>query len=149
MPTCLETLDRGERPTIYEATRPFFSVLDSVRGYLTLAEQLASDDSLAAAFNFGPVFSHSTYEVADRLTDRLGGIYDQAGPPPHGEAANLSLSIERAIRRLGWRPAWSFAEALDRTVDWWQAWRDGSDMQLVSREQVAAHRQAASGRAAA
>ncbi|MGJ7549704.1 hypothetical protein [Pseudomonas alloputida] len=36
-------------------------------------------------------------------------------------------------------PQWDLQQALQQTLEWHRAWRDGQDMQQYSRAQVAAH----------
>jgi CDP-glucose 4,6-dehydratase len=40
---------------------------------------------------------------------------------PH-EAACLTLSSEKARRRLGWRNIWDFSQAVEKTAAWYKAW---------------------------
>lgn len=139
VPTCLEAFSRGEEPTIYDAARPFLHVLDTLRGYLLLAERLCVEPEISGGYNFGPGQVTPLYEVADHIAARMGGFYRKAGKPP-GEASMLALDSSKARKVLGWAPRWGIAEILDRTVEWYQAWRLGSDMELVSIEQIDAHR---------
>ena len=41
-----------------------------------------------------------------------------------------------AANRLGWRPPWDLPAAIDATVDWNLAVRDGRDPLAVSLEQI-------------
>ena len=138
IPTCLDAFSRGFRPTIYDATRPFLHVLDTLRGYLLLAEGINRNPNLACAYNFGPEEDTPLYRVADHIAARMGGEYQRAGSPP-GEAQWLALDTTRARNILGWRPLWDIEEALDRTVDWFRTWKSGGDMELVSVEQIEEH----------
>ena len=42
----------------------------------------------------------------------------------------------RARTRLGWRPPWGLPAAIDATVDWHLAHRDGRDPIAISLEQI-------------
>lgn len=139
IPTCLDAFSRGLRPTIFDATRPFLHVLDTLRGYLMLAEGICHNPNLASAYNFGPDEDTPLYRVADYLVARMGGEYRKAGPPP-GETQWLALDSARARNTLGWHPLWDIEQTLDRTVDWFRTWKSGGDMELVSVEQVEEHR---------
>ena len=62
-------------------------------------------------------------------------------PQPH-EAAYLKLDSSRARTRLSWAPRWDLHEGLRRTVDWFQAYRDGGDVREVALEQIRDHQDA-------
>jgi CDP-glucose 4,6-dehydratase len=51
----------------------------------------------------------------------------------------LALDSSQARARLGWRPLWTLQQAIERTLDWHQAWQAGEDMQTFSRTQIAAY----------
>jgi CDP-glucose 4,6-dehydratase len=59
-----------------------------------------------------------------------------SGPP---EAGILRLDSTRARAELGWQPAWSLGQALERTVAWQRAWLGGEDMRSFSEAQIGAH----------
>ena len=135
-----------------EATRPWQHVLDPLSGYLLLAQRLvespggAERDALASAWNFGPA-AEDARPVAwllDHLMAKLPGASWQraSGVHPH-EAPQLQLDSRKARDTLGWRPRRRLGHALDRTVDWHQAWRRGEAMRAVSLAQIEAHAAAA------
>jgi CDP-glucose 4,6-dehydratase len=49
----------------------------------------------------------------------------------------LRLDSTRARERLGWAPRWDLDAALDATVAWYAAYRDGADMRAETLRQVA------------
>jgi CDP-glucose 4,6-dehydratase len=112
------------------ATRPWQHVLEPLRGYLTLAERLASGDRRAAgAWNFGPRPSaiRSVAAVADAAVAAWGAGASWIQDPqthPH-EAHALDLDISKAERDLGWHPALDVDEAIEWTVRWHAELRDG------------------------
>ena len=125
------------------AVRPWQHVLNPLCGYLVLAEALAADAAAAPAFNFGPA-DEDVREVAwvvERLTalwpDALDWRVDE-GEHPH-EAAVLRLDSSRARQVLGWAPRWDLDAALDATVRWHLALRDGGDARASTLEQIAAY----------
>ena len=155
VPDVLRASDAG-RPVIIRnpaATRPWQHVLDPLSGYLLLAERLLQSprgpslEALAGAWNFGPS-TEDARPVAwllDHLTAQLPGSSWQqaAGAHPH-EAPQLQLDSAKARTELGWQPRWRIGQALDRTVEWHQAWRCGAEMRGVCLAQIAAHEGAAS-----
>jgi CDP-glucose 4,6-dehydratase len=57
---------------------------------------------------------------------------------PH-EAGFLKLDSGKARARLGWRPRWRLATALDKTLEWHEAWRRGDDMRETTVAQTAVY----------
>ena len=58
------------------------------------------------------------------------------------EASLLKLDSSKAKSKLGWRPRWSLETALQKTVDWHQAWRQGGPMSDFSLQQIEAYQAA-------
>lgn len=124
------------------AIRPWQFVLEPLRGYLMLAERLASDGATAAAgWNFGPAADDArpVSWIADRLARIWGGTAtwtsDSKAHPP--EAAVLRLDASKAAECLGWRPALPLELALDWTAEWYRGWQRGEDLGQVTRSQIA------------
>jgi CDP-glucose 4,6-dehydratase len=143
LPDFLRALDAGETLTIRSpgAIRPWQHVLEPLSGYLALAEALVTTGAQAAeAWNFGPVDDDARQVgwILDRLSTRIPELRWQldASPQPH-EANYLKLDSSKARARLGWVPRWRLGKALDMTVGWHRAWRQGSDMRAVSLAQIA------------
>ena len=106
-------------------------MLNPLEGYLLLAERLADDPTFATAWNFGPSDedSHPVEWIVERMRARWPGELEvrHAERPPVHEAAIPRVDSTRARTRLGWRPPWDLAAAIDETVDWHLAERDGRD----------------------
>ena len=54
---------------------------------------------------------------------------------PH-ETNLLLLDSTKAKSKLGWKPRWSIEIALDKIVEWNQAWKDKKIMAEVSISQI-------------
>lgn len=143
VPDAIRAFRAGTTLTIRNpaAIRPWQHVLEPLYGYLLLAEHLVADPAGAATgWNFGPAAAEAmpVGEVADQLAalwgDAAGWAQDE-GCHPH-EAATLRLNAKAAAARLGWRPRLTTAEALDWTVRWYRAARDGADMARFSQQQI-------------
>ena len=144
-PDFFRALERGAPMTIRSpaALRPWQHVLEPLSGYILLAQALAGAmaEEPDGDWNFGPDEDSvkPVQWVTGYLADRFGGSIEiDAGPHPH-EAAALRLDCGKARRRLGWRPQWPLAVALDRTGEWILAHRDGQDMQKFSIGQIHAY----------
>jgi len=131
-----------------DAIRPWQHVLNPLSGYLMLVQALWDSDDYATAWNFGPaeVEARPVSWIVERVKElwpaELQWEHD-AGPQPH-EARYLRVDSSRARLRLGWRPTWGLDEALDRTVEWYEAFADGADMRAATLRQVEAFAQAQS-----
>ncbi len=143
LPDFLRALDAGQTLTIRSpgATRPWQHVLEPLSGYLVLAESLFAPGAKSAeAWNFGPVDDDArpVSWILERLARRMPDLrwHCDAEPQPH-EAHFLKLDSSKARTQLGWRPRWRLDKALDMTISWHQAWRQGADMGAVSRAQIA------------
>lgn len=107
-----------------EAVRPWQHVLDPLRGYLLLAENLWRDPQrYSEPWNFGPdpTDQLSVRDVVNQIIGRWGtGTADVLPEPPWHDAGLLALDSTKSRRRLGWRPVWTAAEAIDRAITWYQ-----------------------------
>jgi CDP-glucose 4,6-dehydratase len=123
-----------------DAVRPWQHVLNPLQGYLLLAERLWEDATYATAWNFGPdqEDSHPVAWLVERMRARWPGelAVEVAERRPIRESAVPRVDSTRARTRLGWRPPWDLPAAIDATVDWHLAHRDGRDPIAISLEQL-------------
>lgn len=113
------------------AVRPWQHVLEPLAGYLTLACRLWQEAPLMGAYNFGPdsreaVTVQQLVEIARRAYGGGTVSYSDVEDGPH-ETAWLSLENGKAREMLGVTPRLSLVQAIDRTVAWYRAHRDGAD----------------------
>ncbi len=124
-----------------KAIRPWQFVLEPLHGYLLLAESLfKGTKEHASAFNFGPdkkdarpvewIARMLCKKWADTLTYTV-----TRGPHPH-EAHFLKLDCTKAKKILGWRPVWDLPAALNKVVEWTQAYQQKKDMRKVCNDQI-------------
>ncbi len=139
VPNCIRAFAKGETVQVYEAERPFLHVLDSVAGYLILAERLCGEGNYATAYNLGPAHSTSVVTVAEYLAAALQGKVEVLVGGPPQQAAHLVLCSNKAKQELGWFPAWSTEQALGWTVAWYVEHQAGADMDLISMEEIKEH----------
>jgi CDP-glucose 4,6-dehydratase len=131
VPDAVAALRQG-RPIVVRnpgAVRPWQHVLEPLSGYLALAAALsrgtvAERADFCGPYNFGPL-PVSQRTVAD-LVKRVvaawgsGSWVDGREPNAPREAGVLALSIDKAVAHLDWRPRWSFADAVARTMEWYR-----------------------------
>jgi CDP-glucose 4,6-dehydratase len=148
IPDCLRAFDSGQpvRLRYPRAVRPWQHVLEPLSGYLRLAERLGADDGeqFATGWNFGPGTSgEATVSQVAELAARLWGegatIEHADGTDDPHEAGLLKLDTTRARTALNWGPRWSLADALDKTISWYRAWKSGADVLEVCRAQIRAY----------
>lgn len=131
-----------------QAIRPWQHVLESLQGYLMLAEKLFGPDGaqFAQSWNFGPEASDldSVGEVAKKICDALAvPIQMPKEAQPWHEASLLRLDSAHAKKRLNWHPRWNLHRALNETLAWYEAWLKGQKMQEVTHSQIERYEQMA------
>jgi CDP-glucose 4,6-dehydratase len=146
LPDCLRAADAGSPLSLRfpNATRPWQHALDPLAGYLALAEHLlaSGQNVLPSTWNFGPDAAgtmpvRSVVGLIERaLGQTLHVVTETDTHSPH-EAGLLALDSSQARSLLGWAPKWDVQEAVQRTVDWHQAWKGGADMASFTRSQIA------------
>ena len=143
VPDILRALERREPLLIRSpsAIRPWQHVLESLSGYLLLAERLYCDGQAhAEGWNFGPrdEDARPVSWIVECLCENWGGGANwslQPGDHPH-EASFLKLDISKVSQRLQWIPRWSLDTALARVTDWHRAWLSGADMHDFCLQQI-------------
>lgn len=142
IPDFLRAIDAGETLRIRSprAVRPWQHLLEPLSGYLMLAERLVTDGpEFADAWNFGPEESDAkpVSWIVERLSLKIPNAHwEIEGTPQLHEAGLLKLDSAKAKNRLGWAPRWSLENALDKTIEWHQAWRKGQSMAEISIQQI-------------
>ena len=124
-PGVIRQLLEGQRPIIRSdgtLTRDYLYVEDAAGCYLLLAETLAARPDLAGeAFNFASGRPLSVLEVVALMQAAVGtSLEPDVRATASGEIFHQYLSAEKARAVLGWEPAHSFEEGLDRTVAWYR-----------------------------
>ena len=130
VPGTIRSLLRGERPIIRSdgtMRRDYLYVLDAVRAYVELAEQLERPEVQGQAFNFGldaPLTVLDMVQAIIAVSD-----YPKLEPVVLGSAPNeiqeQFLDSAKSKRVLGWAPAFSLEEGLRQTTAWYRAFLAG------------------------
>jgi CDP-glucose 4,6-dehydratase len=142
IPDFLRALDEGEVLKIRSpgSIRPWQHVLEPLSGYLMLAERLHGGGmEFAEAWNFGPADedSRTVNWIVERLAEMQENVeWQSEGAPALHEANFLKLDSSKARGRLGWQPKWRLQMALQKTLEWHQAWRGGEDMRAACLAQI-------------
>jgi CDP-glucose 4,6-dehydratase len=142
IPDFLRAIEAGQILIIRspDAVRPWQHALEALSGYLMLAKALYEQgSSFADAWNFGPDEgdSHSVQWIVDYLCRKIPNArWKQSKTTQPHEAHTLRLDSSKARALLGWRPRWSLRIALEKTLEWHQAWKQGSDMAGTTLKQI-------------
>ena len=146
IPDALAAFEAGKPVQIRNphAIRPWQHVLEPLRGYLTLAEQLFEQGAAyAEAWNFGP--RDEDARPVGWIVQQLASLWGagaswqiDAGDHPH-EAHYLKLDISKARTLLDWHPALNLEQSLQLITDWSKARLQGQDMREVTLAQIAAY----------
>ncbi|MGP7817099.1 CDP-glucose 4,6-dehydratase [Niallia sp. 01092] len=143
IPDCVRTLLNGEKILIRNphAIRPWQHVLDPLSGYLTLAEKLYKDGPMyAEGWNFGPDDNDGKQVewIVKTICKKWGtdANYEvEKGEHPH-EAHFLRLDCSKAKKQLGWLPKWDAGHALEKVVEWTEAYKKNQDLSAVCLKQI-------------
>ncbi len=128
------------------AIRPWQHVLESLHGYLMLAEALlAQHAKFASSYNFGP--SDEDIWPVERIATKLvqmwgnGGSWIRDSVPSVHEDHVLRLDASKARVELGWKPRLRIEAALECTMAWYRAWNQGDNMAEFTKKQIVDYEQ--------
>jgi CDP-glucose 4,6-dehydratase len=124
------------------ATRPWQHVLEPLNGYIMLAEHLLErEQRCASAYNFGPS-SDDVWSV-ERVADRVAELWGDGASWGRESTASvlhedrfLQLDANKARFELGWQPRLRIETALEWTIAWYRAWKDGEEMKEFTWKQI-------------
>jgi CDP-glucose 4,6-dehydratase len=142
IPDILKSFENGNSVIVRnpQATRPWQHVLEPLSGYLVLAQKLYQNPKeYAEGWNFGP--NEQDVQQVDWILDKMISKWPNSSwkldknSSPH-EAGFLKLDISKANSKLGWSPLWGLSDALEKIVNWHQAWLNKEDMQLVCLAEI-------------
>lgn len=143
IPDIVQSFADGKALTIRNpnAIRPWQHVLEPLRGYISLAQQLYEQGPVfAEGWNFGPADSDA--KTVQWIVERVANLWHEPvtwsidkGDHPH-EAQFLKLDVSKAARLLQWSPVMNLDGALKYTIPWYQDWIEGVDMRVATLSQI-------------
>ena len=143
IPDILAAFEQGRKVDIRNpnAIRPWQHVMEPLRGYLTLAEQLFEHGpSFGEGWNFGP--NDEDAKPVGWIVEQMAALWGtdakwqvDTGDHPH-EAHYLKLDISKARTRLDWHPALRLKDALALIVDWSKQRAAGANMRQLTLSQL-------------
>lgn len=142
VPDCVRAALAGE-PVILRnpySTRPYQHVADPLLVYLTVAMEQWEAPELAGSYNVGPDDRDcaETGRLASLFCEEWGHGMEWKTNRKRGphEANFLKLDCSKIKRTFGWKPRLHIEDAVEKTVEWTKAWRDGADMRAVTDRQI-------------
>jgi CDP-glucose 4,6-dehydratase len=146
IPDVLAAFEQGRKVDIRNpnAIRPWQHVMEPLRGYLTLAEQLFEHGpSFGEGWNFGP--NDEDAKPVGWIVEQMAALWGadaqwqvDTGEHPH-EAHYLKLDISKARSRLDWHPALRLKDALALIIDWSKQREAGANMRQLTLSQLQAY----------
>lgn len=141
IPDCVRAIENGHPIIIRSphAVRPWQHVLEPLSGYLLLAQKMwESPTEFSEGWNFGPRLNDtaSVWTIAQKLITSFGmgalldGSTDEA---PH-EATLLSLSIDKAKKKLGWAPTLNLDTCIEMVAEWYKSYKTVNVYELTANQ---------------
>ncbi|HMO77678.1 MAG TPA: CDP-glucose 4,6-dehydratase [Candidatus Paceibacterota bacterium] len=123
-----------------KAIRPWEHVLESLSGYLMLAQRIyLGQKNLVGAWNFGPLSESfvSVESVTKTILSNLrrGSVIIDPNPNAH-ETNLLRLDISKVSTQLGWSPTLNYKETIDYTASWYKEYYENRDVSVITKEQI-------------
>lgn len=143
MPDCFRSLMNRQPVPIRNphSIRPWLHVLDSLYGYLKLADKLLNEgEEFSGAWNFGPHENNAitVREMVDYAIEAWGGgdwIENDPKDAPE-EMKILKLNWEKASKLLDWAPHYCWNKAIEETVSWFKDYDASSNMFETCMQQI-------------
>ena len=130
------------------STRPYQHVLEPVSAYLMIAQRQYEDLSYAGNYNVGPndTDCYATGELVDLFCRKWnqqtgdGLTWKNVSDGGPHEANFLKLDCSRIKAVFGWKPVWNVEQAMEKIVEWTQAYAAGQDVSTVMDRQIREYR---------
>lgn len=142
IPDCFRAAAKNEAIIVRNpnSTRPYQHVLETLRGYLLIAQRQVEDLSLSGAYNIGPDSQDNleTGKLVDLFCKTWGdGLQWEIRQQASVHEANLlQLDHSKITRSLGWQPLWDASAAVIQSVRWYKAYLEGNDMKQLMIDQI-------------
>ncbi len=130
IPDCIRALESTKVIDIRspKAVRPWEHVLEPLSGYMLLAKKMWENPTeYCEGWNFGPEAGSvlTVWDVASAIIESFGfgELKDISDPTALHEANLLMLNIEKAQKRLGWKPHLNAKQCVVLTTDWYKRYK--------------------------
>lgn len=125
IPGTIRSVIRGQRPVIRSDgtfVRDYVYVEDGAAACILLAEKLAENTALyGEAFNFSTESPMNVVDLVNLVLQRMNSdLVPQIMSQAKNEIKDQYLCSEKARKLLGWSPAFTVEQSMDRTIDWYR-----------------------------
>lgn len=126
------------------STRPYEHVLEPVTAYLMIAQAQYNDKAFAGSYNVGPDDTDclTTGDLVTLFCDKWNRAtgncirwLDRYDGGPH-EASFLKLDCSRLKKTMGWSPRWNVETAVEKTIEWYDAYFSQRDISACMEKQI-------------
>ena len=127
IPKTIKHILNNESPIIQRSNgtpiRDFLYISDSVRGYISVAENMDNPDLVGQAFNIGSGKGMNKKDVVEIIIKQMNSNLTPVIVGESklvGEINTQYLSSEKILKILGWKPEYSFEDGLAETINWYE-----------------------------
>jgi CDP-glucose 4,6-dehydratase len=126
IPDAVKAWSKNKKLTIENprSTRPWQHVLDSLYGYILLAQKINKNINLSGAYNFGPL-NKRQYSVLDIVN--IGKKYFDNSKisikkkkTKYHQTKFLNLKTKKSKDILGFYPRWDTIKSIENTMNWYK-----------------------------
>jgi CDP-glucose 4,6-dehydratase len=140
IPDCVRAVQEKKEIIVRNPSsiRPYQHILDTLHGYLLLAEKQFENKTIEGAYNFGPDDESclTTGDLARLFCSFWGeGISwkEQSDNGPH-EANFLKLDCSKAKTALGWKPQWEIKTAVEKVIEFAKIKKDEEKIESIDKQ---------------
>lgn len=108
------------------AIRPFTFVLDTLSGYMLLAQKLYEDKSFEGSWNFGTDEAITVQGLLTLFREYWKPIQYKIVDAMYHETSILKLDSTKAKTLLGWKPLYNIGQTVQNTVEWYREYYENN-----------------------
>lgn len=124
VPGTIRSVYNGERPVIRSdgtLIRDYFYIEDGVQAYMMLAEKMDNKAIHGEAFNFSNEIQVTVKGIVEKVIAAMSsGLEPVVLNQASNEIQHQYLSAKKAREVLGWSPAFTLDQGMERTVEWYR-----------------------------
>lgn len=122
------------------SVRPYQHVLEPLFAYLMIVKKQYEDIKYSGYYNIGPEYEDciTTGALVDIFCEKWGEDSEWINKHDGGphEANFLKLDCGKLKETFDWKPNWDVKKAIEKTVEWYKAYRDKKDIVLCMNSQI-------------
>ena len=146
IPDCVRAAINGDNIVVRnpQSIRPYQHVLEPVMAYLDIVAMQYENKELAGSYNVGPdeidcihtgklvsLFCDSWYKHAGEKI-----VWESRSDKGPHEANFLKLDCSRFKKTFDWKPVWHIDTAIDKSVEWYNAYHKRQDIKQIMKKQL-------------